>query len=68
MDYSPEIKAMPMDQSLKRAALRRNMGTSAIVAMAFCGAPFGLPWLAASSTIVFVILLAWRSKQQRITE
>jgi hypothetical protein len=68
MAYWPEIKAMPIDQPLKRAALRRNLGTSAIIAMAFCGAPFGLPWLATSSTITFVALLSWRLKQQQTPE
>jgi hypothetical protein len=66
MAYSPEIKAMPMDQSLKRAALRRNMGTSAIVAMAVCGAPFGLPWLAMTAASTFFLLLTWRKKQHQM--
>lgn len=66
MAYSPEIKAMPMGQPLKQAALRRNLGTSAIVAMAFCGVPFGLPWLATSSILTFAILLVWRLKQRQM--
>jgi len=48
---------MSMEQSLKNAALRRNMRTAVIVGLSFCGAPFGMPWLALSMGGSFTILM-----------
>ena len=56
----------PLEQPLQRAAQRRNLGTVAIVAIAFSGGPFGVTWLAASSATTFVVLMLWRMKQQRM--
>ena len=52
-----EAKAMSMEQSLKNAALRRNVRTAAIVGLSFCGAPFGFGWLALSMGGSFTILM-----------
>jgi hypothetical protein len=54
----------PLQQPLKRAAQRRNLGTAAIVVIAFSGGPFGVTWLAASSATTFVVLMLWRMKQR----
>jgi hypothetical protein len=64
MTHFTELKALSLQQPLRRAALRRNLSTAAIVAVAFCGGPFGLPWLATSSATAFVALMVWRWKQQ----
>ena len=56
----------PLQQPLKGAARRRNLGTAAIVAIAFSGGPFGMTWLAASSATTFIVLMLWRMKQQRM--
>lgn len=58
-----ELNTMILQQPLRRAALRRNLGTAAIVAAAFSGGPFGLSWLAASSATAFLVLMLWRLKQ-----
>lgn len=59
-----ELNTMILQQPLRRAALRRNLGTAAIVAAAFSGGPFGLSWLAASSAITFAALMTWRLRRQ----
>jgi hypothetical protein len=56
----------PLQQPLKRAARLRNLCTSAIVAIAFSGGPFGMTWLAASSATTFAVLMLWRLKQQQM--
>ncbi len=37
--------------------IRRTLGTSGVVALAFSGGPFGLSWLAATSSFAFLGLL-----------
>jgi len=66
MTHTTERQASPVQQPLRNAALRRNLGTSAIIAVAFSGGPFGLTWLAASSATAFLLLIVWRGKQQQI--
>ena len=66
MTHYSEPNTMTLQQPLRRAALRRNLGTAAIVALAFSGGPFGLSWLAASSGTAFVVLMVLRLKQQQI--
>jgi hypothetical protein len=56
----------PLQQPLKRAARRRNLGTAAIVAIAFSGGPFGMTWLAASSATTFVVMLLWEVRQKNL--
>ena len=67
MPHTPELTPCPLQQPLKRAALRRNLGTTAIIAVAFSGGPFGLTWLAASSATTFFMLILYRLKQQQQT-
>ena len=66
MTYPTELKTMQLRQSMRPAALRRNLGTAVIVAVAFSGGPFGLTWLATSSATTFVVLMLWRLKQQQM--
>lgn len=66
MSHFTALKTLPLQQPLRRAALRRNLGTAAIIAVAFSGGPFGLPWLATSSGTAFVVLMVLRLKQQQI--
>jgi len=66
MTHFTELKALSLQQPFRRAFLRRNLGTAAIVAVAFSGGPFGLPWLATSSATAFVALMIWRWKQQQL--
>lgn len=66
MTNAPEIKATALQQPMRGAALRRNLGTAAILGLAFSGGPFGLLWLATTSTTTFIVLMLWRLKQQQI--
>jgi hypothetical protein len=66
MTHTTERQASPVQQPLRKAALRRNLGTSAIIAVAFSGGPFGLTWLAASSATAVFVLMLWRVKQQQM--
>ena len=66
MTHTTELKALSLQQPLRHAALRRNLGTAAIVAVAFSGAPFGLTWLATSSASAFLVLMLWRLRQQQM--
>jgi hypothetical protein len=66
MPHTTERQASPVQQPLRNAALRRNLGTSAIIAVAFSGGPFGLTWLATSSTTTFLLLMVWRFWQQKV--
>jgi hypothetical protein len=68
MTHSTEFKASPLHQPLKNAALRRNLGTTVIIAVALSGAPLGLTWLATSSTTTFLLLMLWRVKQQQMIQ
>ncbi len=63
MTHTTELKALSLQQPLRHAALRRNLGTAAIVAFAFSGAPFGLTWLAATSVTTFTFMMIWRLRQ-----
>lgn len=64
MNRIVERKASPLQQPLRQAAIRRNIGTTAILAAAFSGGPFGLTWLATSSTTTFLVLMCWTMKQR----
>ena len=66
MTNASEVKATALQEPLRRAALRRNMGTAAILGLAFSGGPFGLLWLATTSTTTFIVLMLWRIKQQQM--
>jgi hypothetical protein len=66
MTHFTDLKVLHLQQPLRRAALRRNLGTAAIVAVAFSGGPFGLPWLATSSATAFLLLMLWRLKQEHM--
>jgi hypothetical protein len=66
MAYTTELKSVSLQQPLRRAALRRNLATTAILAVALSGGPFGLTWLAASSATAFIVLMLWRLKQQQM--
>jgi hypothetical protein len=66
MMHNTERQASQVQQPLRNAALRRNLGTTAILAVAFSGGPFGLTWLATSSATAFLVLMFWRMKQQQI--
>jgi hypothetical protein len=66
MTHTTELKVMSCQQPLRNAALRRNLGTAAIIAIAFSGGPFGLTWLATSSASIFLALLLWRFRQQKL--
>jgi hypothetical protein len=66
MAYTPELKSLSLQQPLRQAALRRNLKTAAIVAIALSGGPFGLTWLATSSATTFIVLMLWRMKQQQM--
>jgi len=67
MTHTTELKSLSLQQPLRRAALRRNIGTAAITALAFSGGPFGLTWLATTSATTFTVLMLWRLKQKEIT-
>jgi len=64
MIHTTERQASLVEQPLRNAALRRNLGTTAIIAVAFSGGPFGLTWLATSSTTTFLVLMCWTMKQR----
>jgi hypothetical protein len=66
MNQTPELKASLLQQPLRNAALRRNLGTTVIIAVAFSGSPFGLIWLATSSATAFLVLMLWRVNQQKM--
>jgi hypothetical protein len=66
MTNASEIKATALQEPLRRAALRRNLGTAAILGLAFSGGPFGLTWLATSSATAFLMLILWRVRQQQL--
>ena len=66
MTNAAEIKATALQEPLRRAALRRNMGAAAILGLAFSGGPFGLLWLATTSSTTFIVLMFWRRKQQQM--
>jgi hypothetical protein len=66
MTHTTELKALSLQQPLRHAALRRNLRTAAIVAIAFSGGPFGFTWLATSSATAFFMLTLLRVKQQRM--
>jgi hypothetical protein len=66
MAYTTELTSVSLQQPLRRAALRRNLGTTAILVVAFSGGPFGLTWLAASSATAFIVLMLWRLKQKQM--
>jgi len=66
MTNTTELKIESLQQPLKLAALRRNLGTAAIFGAALSGAPFGLAWLATSSATAFLVLMLWRFKQQQM--
>jgi hypothetical protein len=66
MTLTTDLNSLSLQQPLRRAALRRNLGTAAIVALAFSGGPFGLSWLATSSAIALLVLMLWRVKQQQL--
>ena len=66
MTNSSEIKATNLQEPLRRAALRRNLGTAAILCLAFSGGPFGLLWLATTSTTTFAVLMLWRLRQHQM--
>lgn len=60
MTSASEIKSTALEEPLKRAALRRNLRTAAIVGFAFSGGLFSTAGLAASSSIAFVVLMVLR--------
>jgi len=66
MTHTTQLKSESLQQTLRCAALRRNLRTAAIVAVAFSGGPFGLTWLATSSATAFLALVLWRIKEQRL--
>jgi len=67
MTNTTELKSQSLQQPLRGAALRRNLGTAAILAAAFSGGLFGLTWLATSSATTLIALFLWQWKKQRIT-
>jgi hypothetical protein len=69
MTHFTELNTESLQKPLRRTALRRNLGTAAIVAVAFSGGPFGLTWLATSSATTFLLLIILRmTQQQRIPD
>ncbi len=66
MTYITERQTSPVQQPLRNAALRRNLGTLAIITVAFSGGPFGLTWLTTSSTTTFLVLMLWRVNQPKM--
>jgi len=68
MPHTTERQASLVEHPLRNAALRRNLGTTAIIAVAFSGGLFGLTWLATSSATAFLVLMLWRVKQQQSTQ
>ena len=65
MTHTTELETSTLQQALKNPALRRNLGTTAIIAIAFSGGPFGLTWLAASSATTYLMLILWRLRQRQ---
>jgi len=65
MNHTTELKASALQHPLRDAAVRRNLGTAAIIAIAFSGGPFGMTWLATSSASTFLMMMIWRAKQQQ---
>jgi hypothetical protein len=56
-------KVMYFEQQWKRAALRRNLKTAALLGLAFSGGAFGLTWLAATSATTFIFMMIWQLRQ-----
>lgn len=54
---------MHFEQQWKRAAIRRNLKTAALLGLAFSGGAFGLTWLAATSVTTFTFMMIWQLKQ-----
>ena len=52
---------------LRQAALRRNLGTAAVLTLALSGGPFGITWLAATSGATFIALLTAHLVQLQVS-
>jgi hypothetical protein len=63
MKSTNETKAMYFEQQWKRAAIRRNLKTAALLGLAFSGGAFGLTWLAATSATTFTFMMIWQIRQ-----
>lgn len=51
---------------LRQSAMRRNLGTAAILTLALSGGPFGISWLAATSAATFIALITARLVQLQV--
>ncbi len=51
---------------LRQSAMRRNLGTAAVLSLALSGGPFGITWLAATSGATFMALLTARLVQLQV--
>ena len=51
---------------LRQAAVRRNLGTAAVLTLALSGGPFGITWLAATSGATFIAVLTARLVQLQV--
>jgi len=67
MLQAAETSQVSIQQILRRIAPRRNTRTALIVLIAFIGGPFGLTWLAISSSTVFLALMLLLLKQRDIS-
>lgn len=52
-------------QSLRHAALQRNLRTAAVVGVAASGGLVSTAWLTGTIGLTFSLLLAWRLAQER---
>ena len=51
---------------LRQTAVRRNLGTAAVLTLALSGGPFGITWLAATSGATFIAVLTARLVQLQV--
>ena len=65
MTHTTKHEDLVLERPSRQAALRRNLWTTVIIAIAFSGGPFGLTWLATTSATSFLVLTLLRVKQQQ---
>jgi len=65
MNTSSGIADKNVNIAMRQAALRRNLGTAAVLALAVSGGPFGMGWLAATTGSSFLLLMLVRLGQIR---
>lgn len=64
-DSQPRAIPPAMRQQLRKAALRRNLRTAAVLGIAISGGIVSTTWLAATAGSTFLAMSTWRYRQLR---